>query len=107
MDIDSLNTSSQYHELVLYFDANKTKPYHEWLTFVKLLDKPGKQGIVGLFQTKHEKPITLIFKLSQYINYLVQHELTIMQGLKEVSHFCPHFCRGVGMIETKIDAIFS
>lgn len=104
MEIDSLNTSSEYHDLVQYFDANKSKPYHEWLTFIKLLDKPGKQGIVGLFQTKHKRPITLIFKLSQYINYLVQHELTIMQGLKEVSAFCPHFCRGVGMIETKIDA---
>lgn len=106
--IDSLNnsnsSSSQYHELVQYFDANKNKPFHEWLTFDKILDKPGKQGIVGLFKTKHKDPIPIIFKISQYINYLVQHELTIMQGLKEVSNFCPHFCRGIGMIETKIDA---
>ena len=101
MDITS---PSRYHELVQYFDENKSKPFHEWLDFVKLLDKPGKQGIVGLFKTKHKNPITLIFKLSQYINYLVKHELTIFQGLKEVSHFCPHFCRGVGMIEAKIDA---
>lgn len=53
MDIDSLTTSSSdYHDLVQFFDANKTKPFHEWLTFDSLLDKPGKQGIVGLFHTK-------------------------------------------------------
>ena len=105
MDIDSLNTaSSHYHELVRYFDENKSKPYQEWLNFDKILDKPGKQGIVGLFKTKHKEPIDVIFKISQYINYLVQHELTIMQGLMEVSKFCPHFCRGIGMFETKIDA---
>jgi hypothetical protein len=104
MDIDSLNTTSHYHELVRYFDENKSKPYEEWLTFDRILDKPGKQGIVGLFKTKQREPVEVIFKISQYINYLVQHELTIMQGLKDVSNFCPHFCRGIGMIETKIDA---
>lgn len=105
MDIDSLTTSSSdYHDLVQFFDANKTKPFHEWLTFDSLLDKPGKQGIVGLFHTKEKHPKKVIFKLSQYINYLVKHELTILQGLREVSLFCPHFCRGIGMIQTKIDA---
>jgi len=99
-----MNVDSQYHELVRYFDMNRTKPLHEWLTFDKILDKPGKQGVVGLFKTKQAKPVDVIFKMSQYINYLVQHELTIMQGLKEVSNFCPHFCRGIGMIETLIDA---
>lgn len=99
-----MNVDSQYHELVRYFDMNRTKPLHEWLTFDKILDKPGKQGVVGLFKTKQTKPVDVIFKMSQYINYLVQHELTIMQGLKEVSNFCPHFCRGIGMIETLIDA---
>ena len=57
MDISS--STSRYHELVQYFDSNKQKPFEEWLTFVKVLDKPGKQGIVGLFQTKHKQPITL------------------------------------------------
>ena len=107
MNVDSLNKSSKYHDLVRYFDQNKSKSYQEWLTFDKILDKPGKQGIVGLFKTKTkdgQEPIQVIFKISQYINYLVQHELTIMQGLKEVSNFCPHFCKGIGMVETKIDA---
>lgn len=104
MDIDSLTTSSDYHDLVKFFDENKSKPFEEWLTFDRLLDKPGKQGIVGLFTTKEENPKKVIFKLSQYINYLVKHELTVLQGLKDVSMFCPHFCRGVGMLQTPIDA---
>ena len=41
--------------------------------------------------------------MSQIINYLVYHELTIMQGLNEISSFCPHFCKGIGTITCKTE----
>lgn len=94
---------SKYNRLVNYFDVNKNKPLEEWLIFDKLLEKPGKQGIVGLFKTKDTGEF-IIFKISQYLNYLVFQELIVMQGLKEISSFCPHFCKGIGMITAKIDA---
>ena len=104
MEILSLNNFSKYNELVKYFDENKNKPYEEWLEFDKILDKPGKQGIVGLFKNKKNSEHKYIFKISQYINYLVYHELIIMHGLKEISTYCPHFCKGIGMINCKVDA---
>ena len=39
-----------------------------------------------------------VFKISQYINYLVQHEMTVINGLNEIANYCPHFCKGVGAI---------
>ena len=106
MEILSLNNYSRYNELVKYYEENKDKPIEEWLSFNKILDKPGKQGIVGLFNKKSSKDEDgqYIFKISQYINYLVYHELIIMQGLKEINTYCPHFCKGIGLVTCKIDA---
>ncbi len=103
MEILSLNNVSAYNRLVKCFETNRNKPWNEWLIFDKILDKPGKQGIVGLFRTKDTGEY-ILFKLSQYINYLVFHELIVMQGLKEISEYCPHFCKGIGMINCKVDA---
>jgi hypothetical protein len=89
------------------FEENKDKSIEQWLVFNKVLDKPGKQGIVGLFDLKNndsDEKKQYIFKISQYINYLVYHELIIMQGLKEINTYCPHFCKGIGLIKTKVDA---
>lgn len=102
MEILSLNNFSKYNELVQYYEENKHRTMKDWLTFETILDKPGKQGIVGIFRT--ENGDKLIFKISQYINYLVYHELIIMQGLKEISTYCPHFCKGIGMITSNVDA---
>ena len=108
MEILSLNNySTTYSDLVKYYEENKDKPIEEWLEFNKVLDKPGKQGIVGLFNVKNnntEDKKQYIFKISQYINYLVYHELIIMQGLKEINIYCPHFCKGIGLIKSQVDA---
>jgi len=62
--------NSKYNDLVKYYDINKDKPIEEWLSFNTILDKPGKQGIVGLFDIKsHENKGQYIFKISQNINY--------------------------------------
>jgi hypothetical protein len=104
MDILSLNEElSDYNLFVDYYETNKEKPIEEWLVFDGMINKPSKQGVVGLFKTKDGNH-QCIFKISQYINYLVYHELVIMQGLQEVSSFCPHFCKGIGMITVKLEA---
>lgn len=98
--------TSKYNKLVNNFEKNKNKNWEEWLVFDKVLDKPGKQGVVGLFKTKDNKDTEeqiYLFKMSQCINYLVYHELVIMQGLGELSTFCPHFCRGIGTITCKVE----
>lgn len=46
-----------------------------------------------------------VFKLSQYINHLPLHEYIIMKQLEDIS-YCPHFCKGFGVLKMKVDTNF-
>ena len=96
-----LNT--KYNKLISEFELNKDRKWDEWLVFDKVLEKPGKQGVVGIFKSKNDKESQYLFKMSQILNYLVYHEITIMIGLNEISDFCPHFCKGIGTIKCKTE----
>ena len=102
-----LSEISGFDHLVTYFNKHKNTSWREWLEFDRTFDKHGKQGLVGLLKPIQdidgEKPLKFVFKISQYINYLVQHEYTVMKGLNEISGFCPHFCKTVGTLLCEID----
>lgn len=101
--LSPLSEISGFGDLVSYYDKNKDKPWQEWLDFECIFDKPGKQGFVGLFKLKSDPEKKFVFKISQYINHLVQHESTIMKGLNELAAYCPHFCKTVGNIMCQVD----
>ena len=93
---------SKYKELLKIVDENKEKNWDIWLDFIEVFKKPGKQGKVGLFNVKENKD-KIVFKFSQYINYLVQHEYSVMKSLNDLYDFCPHFCRTFGYINCDIN----
>jgi hypothetical protein len=101
-----LKEINDYNKLILYYEKYRNKPWNDWLEFDKTL-KPGKQGIVGLLNLNRKrssrKELKCVFKISQYINYLIQHESVVMSGLNEISCFCPHFCKLIGTIDCKVD----
>ena len=66
----------------------------------KKLFETGNQGVCGLFSLESHK---LVFKLSQYIDYIAVHEYEIMKGLDEISEFCPHFCRSIALIDHDVE----
>lgn len=102
--ITPLSEVSGYSELIAYYEENKDRPWSEWLSFDTIFDKPGKQGIVGLMEMKKEDcERKLVFKISQYINYLIHHESVVMKGLNELAPYCPHFCKSIGEIICKVD----
>ena len=86
-----------------FFIKNKNKEWHEWLEFDTTFDKPGKQGLVGLLKLKEDNNIKYIFKISQTINYLVEHESTVMDGLTEIAEWLPHFPLFFGKIKAYIN----
>jgi len=102
-----LSEITGFSSLIEYYDEHKDSSWQEWLEFDQTFEKPGKQGLVGLFKpTKKmntDKQLKFVFKISQYINYLVQHEYTVMKGLNEISPYCPHFCKAVGTLLCEID----
>lgn len=101
--MSSLNEESGFNRLVTYYQKNKDRPWKEWLEVQKIFPRPGKQGLVGLMTGKEDKSLVYVFKVSQYINYLVQHELTVMNSLNEIADYCPNFCRSVGAIIGHVD----
>lgn len=52
------------------------------------------------------KELKYIFKLSQYTNHLAYHEMTTMQGLKKINSYCPHFCKGFGVLKVNVEPRF-
>lgn len=98
----NLNEVSGYSDLVSYYEQNKDKPWREWLKFAKLFDKPGKQGLVGIFKLV-DNDRKYVFKISQYINYLIYHEYVVMRGLNDISKYCPHFCKSIGTIKAEVE----
>jgi hypothetical protein len=99
----SLNEKSGFNNVLSYYNKNKDKKWDEWLTVKKIFPKHGKQGIVGLMVGKNDDSIIYIFKISQYLNHLVNHEYTVMSSLNDLSDFCPHFCRAIGTITCQIN----
>lgn len=90
--------------LVEHYEQYIDKDWKEWLSFDQIFEKPGKQGLVGLLECKDKKiKNKIVFKISQYINYLVYHEFTVMKSLNELSPYCPHFCKAIGVISCQVD----
>lgn len=98
-----------FSHLLDYYNKNKHESWRKWLQFDQMFDKPGKQGVVGLLKPieplidERGKELKYVFKISQYINYLIQHEYTVMKGLNEISPYCPHFCKAIGTLLLEID----
>jgi len=103
--ISPLHEISGYNELLDYVKNNieTNKDWQKWLKFNCVFDKPGKQGIVGLFDRTDGNNKKIVFKISQYINYLIHHEYTVMNSLNEISPYCPHFCKALGTIICKVE----
>lgn len=59
------------------------------IVHLKKLEK-GKQGITGLAQVDG---VVVVYKISQYMNYLTHHEYTVLEGLNQLLPCCPHFCK--------------
>lgn len=78
------------------------RKFSEIFEFESLLEKPGKQGVVGICREK-ESNHTYVFKFSQTIDYLIQHEYWVSKGLDDVTKFCPNFCRTLGLTVADID----
>lgn len=62
-----------------------------WATVDKIF-RSGRQGITGVLKTRTSPGRRFVFKVSQYIDFLVEHEYKVMTRLSSLSDYCPHFC---------------
>lgn len=66
-------------------------------------EKQGKQGITGIVEINRQ---LFVYKISQYLNYLTEHEYLILKGVEQMCTYNPHFCSNVFMKSCKIHPEF-
>ena len=98
--IDILDENKLFSVMNHYISSQLENKDLTWLKFIKKFKKQGKQGIAGALEINKN---ICVFKSSQYLNYIVQHEYTIMKDLNSLRHFCPHFCKTYGIVQNSVD----
>lgn len=91
-------------DIQFFEDHLESKCYVELppeIEFHSSFPRAGKQGILGVF-TNTETGRKYVYKISQYLNFLVEQEFSVMQGLNQLRSFCPHFCQTLGIFQTRI-----
>lgn len=96
---DSVERNLEFFAERLQPSTYKELPYE--LEFHSSFPRAGKQGILGIF-VNTETGEKYVYKISQYLNFLIEQEYTVMQGLNEIRSFCPHFCKTYGAFRTRI-----
>jgi hypothetical protein len=92
------------HNFIEVLERKKRNNEEIEYKFYEKFRKPGKQGICGVMTI--EKKMYCVFKISQYLDYLVEHERIIFNTLNELKVFCPHYCKMFGQVETLVDPNF-
>ena len=97
---------SVYKDLNKLFKQSYSK-FPEFLKFSSNFQKSGKQGLLGIIKyKKNDNKTKIVYKISQYMNYLIEQENMVMQSLNRLRSFCPNFCKGYGMLNVPISPAF-
>ena len=95
---DSLLFNTETENDIDFFSEKLESSYEklpDFLEFHSSFPRSGKQGVLGLLNnTENNKKY--VYKISQYLNFLVDQEHAVMEGLNEIRDFCPHFCKTYG-----------
>jgi hypothetical protein len=87
-------------------EENELKDEYEnipdFLEFHSSFPHSGKQGVLGLLKNKNNNK-KYVYKISQYLNFLINHEYYVMEGLNEIRTICPHFCKTLGKFKTRLN----
>ena len=91
------------------------KPFNPSTLEIEKIFSSGSQGICGLVKLtlpakdaagSKAKPTTvrMVFKVSQYIDYIIEHEYKIMKLLERIQKFCPHYTLAHSIYSANTDA---
>lgn len=101
-----LNYVSGFNQLNDVYNKHCYDKPKEWLRYKHTFNKNGKQGLTGVLSTVKDEYGNIqmyCFKISKHIDHLVDHEWSVVQHINKIYKYCPHFCRGVGVISVLSD----
>jgi hypothetical protein len=102
---DSLLLNEETEKSIEYFKNELKDEYEklpEFLEFHSSFPQTGKQGVLGILNNKNSKR-KYVYKISQYLNFLMNHEYYVMEGLNEIRNICPHFCKTLGKFKARVN----
>ena len=101
---DSLIYNQEIESDLEFFEENLENEYTElpeFLEFHSSFPRSGKQGILGLLTNTSTRK-KYVYKISQYLNFLIDQEYAVLEGLNQIREFCPHFCKTYGKFTTRL-----
>lgn len=84
---------------------NEYESLPDFLEFDSSFPRTGKQGILGLLKNRTNGK-KIVYKISQYLNFVVSQEHAVMEGLNTIRDICPHFCKTYGRFKTNVISSF-
>ena len=82
-------TIDLFHEKV---KDEKLKSLPSFLEFGGPLLKKGKQGLVGFLINKSTRQ-KYVYKISQYLDFMIDQEYNVMNDVNSLRDYCPHFVK--------------
>jgi hypothetical protein len=70
------------------------------------LNKKGKQGLVGYLLEKNTNN-RYVYKISQYLDYVISQEYNVLKDLNTIRDYCPHFVKVFKKIHLPVTANYT
>lgn len=84
-------------------DTNLSFP--DFLEYDGPLLKKGKQGLVGFLMDKNSGK-RYVYKISQYLDFMIDQEYRVLMDLNTLRDYCPHFVKMFGKTTVPVAANF-
>lgn len=84
----------------------KLKYLRSQLNFKRVFSSDSVQGTAGIISIKELDNNPIVFKVSNGVDYTIEHESMVLEDLKEIEEFCPHFMSKYDIIELPVCSDF-
>jgi len=106
---DPLLYDRELEDVIDFFnEKNREKEketFPDFLEYDGPLLKKGKQGLVGFLMDKNSGK-RHVYKISQYLDFMIDQEYRVLMDLNTLRDYCPHFVKMFGKISVPVAANF-
>jgi len=95
-------TIDLFHEKV---KDEKLKSLPSFLEFGGPILKKGKQGLVGFLINKSTRQ-KYVYKISQYLDFMIDQEYNVMNDVNGLRDYCPHFVKSYAKFKLPLTSNF-
>ena len=109
---DLLLYNRETEDIIDFFNESERDVKHkDGVSFPNFLEydgpllKKGKQGLVGFLLDKNSGK-RHVYKISQYLDFMIDQEYRVLMDLNMLRDYCPHFVKMFGKIRVPVVANF-